>query len=45
MKACADAAKPGRLDGSAHRSFPGLGHLRAEGKGYTFVPLNYNGLK
>jgi glyoxylase-like metal-dependent hydrolase (beta-lactamase superfamily II) len=44
-KAYADAAKQGYLVGSAHLSFPGLGHLRAEGKGYTFVPLNYNGLK
>jgi glyoxylase-like metal-dependent hydrolase (beta-lactamase superfamily II) len=44
-KAYADAAKQGYLVGSAHLSFPGLGHLRAEGKGYTFVPVNYNGLK
>jgi len=44
-KAYADAAKQGYLIGSAHLSFPGLGHLRAEGKGYTFVPINYSGLK
>ncbi|MES1162330.1 MAG: MBL fold metallo-hydrolase, partial [Rhizobacter sp.] len=44
-KAYAEAAKQGYLVGSAHLSFPGLGHLRAEGKGYSFVPLNYNGLK
>lgn len=44
-KAYAEAAKQGYLVGSAHLSFPGLGHLRAEGKGYTFVPVNYNGLK
>jgi hypothetical protein len=33
------------LFGPTHLSFPGLGHLRAEGKGYAWVPLNYSGLK
>lgn len=40
-KAYADAAKGGYIVGSAHLSFPGLGRLRAEGKGYVFVPVNY----
>ena len=44
-RAYADAARHGYLVGSAHLSFPGLGHLRAEGKGYAWVPLNYSGLK
>ena len=44
-RAYAEAAKQGYLVGSAHLSFPGIGHLRAEGKGYVFVPLNYSGLK
>ena len=44
-RAYADAAKQGHLVGSAHLSFPGLGHLRAEGKAYAWVPLNYSGLK
>jgi len=46
-KAYADAAKNGYLVGVSHVSFPGLGHLRAGpgGKGYTWVPLNYSGLK
>ena len=44
-KAYVQAAKQGYLVGSAHLSFPGLGHLRAEGKGYEFVPANYSGLK
>ncbi len=44
-RAYADAATQGYLVGSAHLSFPGLGHLRAEGRGYAFVPLNYSGLK
>jgi glyoxylase-like metal-dependent hydrolase (beta-lactamase superfamily II) len=41
-KAYADAAKGGYIVGSAHLSFPGLGRLRAEGKGYVFVPVNYS---
>ena len=40
-KAYADAATQGYLVGSAHLSFPGIGHLRAEGKGYVFTPVNY----
>jgi glyoxylase-like metal-dependent hydrolase (beta-lactamase superfamily II) len=44
-KAYADAARQGYLVGSAHLSFPGLGHLRSDGKGYAFVPLNYSGMK
>ena len=44
-RAYAEAAQQGYLVGSSHVSFPGLGHLRAEGKGYAWVPLNYSGLK
>ena len=44
-RAYAEAAKQGSMVGSAHLSFPGLGHLRAEGKGYVWVPLNYSSLK
>ncbi len=43
-KAYADAAAQGYLVGAAHLSFPGLGHLRAQGSGYTFVPMNYTSL-
>ncbi len=43
--AYADAAKQGYMVGSAHLSFPGLGHLRRDGAGYVWVPVNYNGLK
>lgn len=35
------AAKGGYLIGGAHLQFPGMGHLRTEGKGYSFVPVNY----
>jgi glyoxylase-like metal-dependent hydrolase (beta-lactamase superfamily II) len=40
--AYADAAKAGYLVGTAHLSFPGIGHIRAEGKGYAWVPVNYS---
>ena len=41
-KAYAQAAKEGYLVGSTHLSFPGLGHLRTEGKAYAWMPLNYS---
>ena len=44
-RAYAEAAKQGYMVGSAHISFPGLGHLRVQGKGYEWVPVNYSGLK
>lgn len=40
-KLFADAAAHGYWVGGAHLSFPGLGHLRADGAGYDFVPVNY----
>jgi len=40
-KAYAEAAENGYMIGSAHLSFPGLGTLRAEGKGYVWMPINY----
>ena len=40
-KAYAEAAKQGYWVAGAHLSFPGIGHLRSDGKGYTFVPVNY----
>jgi len=36
-----DAAKEGYMIGAAHLPFPGIGHLRAEKKGFVFVPENY----
>ena len=44
-RAYAAAVKQGYLVGSAHLAFPGLGHLRRDGAGYAWVPVNYNGLK
>ncbi|GAC1542595.1 MAG: MBL fold metallo-hydrolase [Ramlibacter sp.] len=37
-----DAAKGGYFVGASHLPFPGMGHLRAADKGYTFVPVNYS---
>jgi glyoxylase-like metal-dependent hydrolase (beta-lactamase superfamily II) len=44
-KAFADAAKGGYWVASAHLPFPGIGHLRADGKGYVFLPANYTPIK
>ncbi|HEY0821938.1 MAG TPA: MBL fold metallo-hydrolase [Rhizobacter sp.] len=44
-KAFADAAKGGYWIASAHLPFPGIGHLRAEGKGYVFVPVHYTPIR
>jgi glyoxylase-like metal-dependent hydrolase (beta-lactamase superfamily II) len=41
-KAFADAAKQGYWIAAAHIAFPGIGHVRSEGKGYAFVPANYS---
>jgi len=41
-KAYAEAAKQGYWVGVAHISFPGIGHLATEGKGYAWVPVNYS---
>jgi glyoxylase-like metal-dependent hydrolase (beta-lactamase superfamily II) len=43
-KVFADAAVHGDLVAAAHLPFPGIGHLRAAGSGYVFVPVNYSAL-
>jgi glyoxylase-like metal-dependent hydrolase (beta-lactamase superfamily II) len=40
-KTLADAAKKGYWIAGAHLPFPAFGHVRAEGKGYVYVPINY----
>jgi glyoxylase-like metal-dependent hydrolase (beta-lactamase superfamily II) len=40
-KAYADAAKKGYFVAVAHVSFPGIGQLRPDGKGYRWLPANY----
>ena len=36
-----EVAKDGYLVGAAHLSFPGIGHIRAQGKGYQWIPVSY----
>ena len=43
--AFAEAAKEGYWVAAAHLSFPGIGHLRADGGGYDWVPVNYSSLR
>lgn len=40
-KAFDAAATDGRLIAAAHLSFPGIGHINADGTGYRWVPVNY----
>ena len=40
-KAFAQAAKERFLVGASHIPFPGLGHVRLDGKRYVWVPMNY----
>ena len=41
-KAFADAAKNKYWVASDHISFPGIGHITAEGTGYKWFPVNYS---
>ncbi|HQS33155.1 MAG: MBL fold metallo-hydrolase [Polaromonas sp. 24-62-144] len=41
-RAYADAAKGGYLVAASHIAFPGVGHVRASGKVFTWVPVNYS---
>jgi glyoxylase-like metal-dependent hydrolase (beta-lactamase superfamily II) len=41
-QAFAEAAKGAYLVGAAHLPFPGIGHLRAAGSGYAFLPVGYS---
>ena len=40
-KQYAEAAKRGYWVAAAHLPFPGIGHLRANGRGYDWIPANY----
>lgn len=42
MSAFESAAKEKWLVAGAHIPFPGLGHVRQEGKGFVWVPVNYS---
>jgi glyoxylase-like metal-dependent hydrolase (beta-lactamase superfamily II) len=41
-KVFADAAKKGYWVAAAHIAFPGIGHIRAAGSGYSWIPANYS---
>ena len=41
----ADAAKRGYWVAASHLPFPGIGHLRADGKGYDWIPANYHSVR
>ncbi len=41
QKVFAQAAKDRTLIAAAHLQFPGMGHLVANGKGYSYEPVNY----
>lgn len=45
QKVFAALAKEGAMVGAAHVQFPGLGHLRAAGKSYRWLPLNYTRMR
>jgi len=40
-KQLAEAAAKSHYVAAAHISFPGIGHVRTEGSGYEWVPVNY----
>jgi glyoxylase-like metal-dependent hydrolase (beta-lactamase superfamily II) len=44
-KVFGDAAEHEYWVGGAHLAFPGIGHLRAAGTGYTYAPANYSALQ
>lgn len=44
-KALREAADQGYWVGIAHVPFPGIGHVRADGTGYAWVPINYSANK
>jgi glyoxylase-like metal-dependent hydrolase (beta-lactamase superfamily II) len=44
-KIFADAAEHGYWVAGAHLSFPGIGHLRPAGAGYTYVHANYTSMQ
>lgn len=42
-KALVDAAAKGYWVAISHSSFPGIGHIRAEGSKFKLIPINYSG--
>jgi hypothetical protein len=44
IKTFTDAASKGYWIAADHISFPGIGHVKAQGKGFIWVPINYSTL-
>jgi hypothetical protein len=42
VKIYAEAAAGNYWLAGAHLSFPGIGHLKTDGSGYRWVPINYS---
>jgi glyoxylase-like metal-dependent hydrolase (beta-lactamase superfamily II) len=42
MRTFKDASKKGYWLAADHVSFPGIGHVRAQGKGFVWLPVNYS---
>jgi glyoxylase-like metal-dependent hydrolase (beta-lactamase superfamily II) len=40
-----EAANNGELVAASHMPFPGIGHLRADGKKYQWIPVNYTQMR
>ena len=45
LKVFSAASKDGTMLGAAHIQFPGLGHLKATGKSYQWVPVNFTQMR
>jgi glyoxylase-like metal-dependent hydrolase (beta-lactamase superfamily II) len=43
--AYAEAAKGRYLVAGAHLPFPGIGHLRSDGRGYSWVPIDFDSMR
>ena len=42
IKTFTDAASKGYWLAADHISFPGIGHVRAQAKGFVWIPVNYS---
>ena len=45
LKVFSAASKDGTMLGASHIQFPGLGHLKATGKSYQWVPVNFTQMR
>lgn len=45
IKTFKDAAAKGYFLAAAHISFPGIGHVRTDGKGFRWIPVNFSTIR